>query len=845
MLLPRLGLVLLFSLLPCLAQNGDHAGEEQQAPAIAAKAPPAPPLTPAEALKTFKLQPGFHMELVASEPMIEDPVAVAFDPDGKIFVLEMRGFMRDADGNGQNDPLGRVTVLEDTDGDGEADKSHVFVDGLVMPRAIALVRGGLLVAEPPKLWFFRDTNGDGKADEKIEVSSDYGSQENPEHTSNGLMWGLDNWIYSANHTIRYRNINGTWEKGPTAFGGQWGISQDDYGRIFHNSNSDPLRADLIPSQYLARNPYFRATAGVNVQIERSLAVWPIRPNPGVNRGYQKGQLREDGTLATFTGACGPCIYRGDNFPSQYRGSAFLCEPTGNIIRSEQLTEKDGLVSGTNAFEHNEFLASTDERFRPVNLYTGPDGCLYVVDMYHGILQHRIYLTTYLRNQALSRGLQSPVNLGRIYRIVSDQKPGPAPHLSSASPAELVKALSNPNGWWRMTAQQLLVERNDAAVGPALEALARGSDAIPALHAMWTLDGMRQLKEAIVVNALSSRDPKLRVHALRLSEQFLRNAPMGELSKRVLALTSDSAAEVRWQLMMTLGEIQTADAEQAMLALLKNESSNVYLNEAALSGVSGRELQLIQKIVSGQAADGSLKPILLGLAKSVANHRNADMADQLLTIAVDRDPRIQATLLDGLLSLTPAATKGKEPPKTKPLHFKAEPAAFLKLHDVKSPEIERRVAKLDKFLIWPDKPGVPPEEIVKPLTKDEQARFDAGKELFTVTCAACHQPHGLGQEGLAPPIADSDWITGPPGRLIRIVINGVRGKINVKGRTYEMEMPPLGVFDNDQIAQVLTYVRREWGHTSSSVDTAFVNKVREQTVKREEAWTEGELSKIAE
>jgi len=379
----------------------------------------------------------------------------------------------------------------------------------------------------------------------------------------------------------------------------------------------------------------------------------------------------------------------------------------------------------------------------------------------------------------------------------------------------------------------------------LETLSRGREAIPALHALWTLDGMRKLKEPILTEVLSSPEPKVRVSALRLSEPLLRSAPTGDLSKRALALANDSAAEVRWQLMLTLGEIRTADAEQQMLALLRNDPANNYLNEAALSGTAGRELPLIQKIATNDAANVSLKPFLLGLAKAVANHRNVEMAGKLLSIASDGPAESRATLLDGLLSLVPAAEKGKSPPKTKPLHFQAEPEGFVKLKKIEAPEIQQRVAKLDEFIIWPGKPGVPPEEIVKPLTKDEQARFDAGKDLYAVTCAACHQPHGLGQEGLAPPIADSDWITGPPGRLARIVINGVRGKIGVKGKTYEMEMPPLGVFDNDQIAQVATYVRREWGHTASPVDPAFVAKVRDQTAKREEAWTENELSKIAE
>src|SRR6185369_13167835 len=231
-----------------------------------------------------------------------------------------------------------------------------------MPRAIAFVRGGLLVAEPPHLWFFRDENGDGKAEKKEEVSNDYGNQANPEHTANGLMWGRDNWIYSANHTVRYRNIRGYWEKDVTQFRGQWGITEDDYGRLFFNSNSDQFRGDLVPGQYFLRNSNFKSPFGLNVQIAREQSTFPGRVNPGVNRGYQKGTLRPDGTLAQFTGACGPCIYRGGLFPNKFHGAAFLCEPTANLVRCNLLTENEGMISATNAFPNAEFLTSTDERF---------------------------------------------------------------------------------------------------------------------------------------------------------------------------------------------------------------------------------------------------------------------------------------------------------------------------------------------------------------------------------------------------------------------------------------------------------------------------------------------------
>src|SRR5438132_3652320 len=426
----RISLFTVLTGLSLFAQQGDDGGETQTPRVPKELIPPAPALPPDQALKSFKLQPGFRLELVAVEPLVHDPVQIAFDPDGRIWVIEMRGYMPSIDGVGETNKVGDVVVLEDTDDDGRMDKRTVFLDGLVMPRALALVRGGALIAEPPNLWFCRDTNGDLKCDEKTLVASDYateddpklGARATPEHASNGLLRALDNWIYSANHTTRFRNTDGAWQCEPTIFRGQWGIAQDDFGRLFYNSNEDPLRADFVPSQYLARNPHHRNPAGVNVQLYDDKVVWPIRVNPGVNRGYRPGQLRPDGTLATFTAACAPLVYRGDNFPREFEGNVFLCEPAGNLIKRYVLEDRGASFKAKNAYDHAEFLASTDERFRPVNLSNGPDGCLYIVDLYHGILEHRIHITSYLRQQILDRGLDHHTGVCRIYRVFRESQP---------------------------------------------------------------------------------------------------------------------------------------------------------------------------------------------------------------------------------------------------------------------------------------------------------------------------------------------------------------------------------------------------------------------------------------
>src|SRR5688572_13059157 len=477
-----------------LAQRGDKRGEEQKPLPEHIQVPPAPVRTPDEEAATFNLAPGFRAELVAADPLVGDPIAMQFGPDGRLWVLEMRGYMPNVDGVGEREPVGKVAVLTDTDNDGRYDKRVVFADNLIMGRAISLIGDGLLIAEPPHLWFCRDTNGDGVSDERTEIAADYGNTTNPEHNANGLMWAMDNWIYSANYTSRFRWVgDGKFTREPTVTLGQWGITQDDVGRIFYNSNSDPLRHDAMPSAYLKRNPAFNA-AGANMHlagVPSNLRIWPGRVTPGVNRGYKI--LNAEGKITSMTAASGPVIYRGALFPPEFRGDAFVPEPSANLIKRIKVTEKDGVLAGANAYQGNEFMTSTDERFRPVNLYNGPDGAMYVVDLYRGILQHRIYMTTFLRQQVEERGLDKGIGLGRIWRIVPEGAP-PAQFdvgLTKAEVTQLIAKLGDANGWVRDTAQRLLAERRDQVTPRALQQAALDGSRPPLarLHALWALEGI--------------------------------------------------------------------------------------------------------------------------------------------------------------------------------------------------------------------------------------------------------------------------------------------------------------------------------------------------------------------
>ena len=465
---------------------------------------PSPARSPEEELASFQLEPGFKMQLVAAEPMVQDPVVITFDEDGRLWVVEMRGFMPDIDGAGEKEPVGRVSVLEDTDGDGVMDVSTIYIDSLILPRAIAVVPGGALIVENQSLWMTEDFNHDFKADAKTLIDPDYAGGPLVEHSGNGLWRGLDNWYYNAKSRFRYRLMEGGWQRDSTEFRGQWGISHDNEGRLYYNYNWSQLHADLVPPNYLSRNKHHTPTTGIDHGLTLDRRVYPIRPNPATNRGYIPGTLDESGRLLEFTAACSPLYYRGNAFSSNYAGSVFVCEPSGNLIKRNVVAEEGPLLAAHDPNPGREFLASTDERFRPVQLATGPDGAIYVADMYRGLVQHGPHVTPYLREQTISRKLILPVHLGRIWRIVPENWKPPAPtKLSVASSAELVAYLSNPNGWYRDMAQKLLVEKNDKSIQPALRELAlHGASYFGRLHSLWTMEGLKLLEADLLFRCLN-------------------------------------------------------------------------------------------------------------------------------------------------------------------------------------------------------------------------------------------------------------------------------------------------------------------------------------------------------
>lgn len=841
----------------------------------------SPPLSPADALRTFYMPPGYRVELVAAEPLVQDPVAFDWDPQGRLWVVEMPGFMADITGSNEQAPIGRVVVLEDVDGDGRMDKRTVFADRLVLVRSIKVLQRGVLVAEPPNLWLMRDTNGDLRADAKELITDRFGRRDgDPQNQGNGFVWGLDNWLHTAGETnLEFRLKNGRLEAGKTLERGEWGVTEDDGGRIYRNTNESALHVDLVPTMYFARNPNLLRTRGSYERLADDNAdlntVWPVRPNPGTNRAYQTGIDRPDGTLARYTSVCAPLVYRGDRLPAELYGNVFVAEPAANLVSRLVVEDAAGGVRARKAYDRGEFLASTDERFRPVYIANAPDGTLYIADLYHGIIEHRISITTYLRDQILGRQLDRPTGLGRIYRVVHESTVRDTSPVATR-PDGLVRMLTHPNGWRRETAQRLLVEEAHTSAVPALLTLAAAPDWRARLRALWTLDGLNASTAALVAAALNDESNYVRTAGVRMAERWLTAGDQA-ITRAVLDRAGDSDAGVRRQLAASLGAMPAPPRASAVASLLERYGEDAITLDAALSSVRGIEADVLQQIAQSADATPPREASVTMLAATIVRGGDAQAAQSLFATVADdaRTLWVRSAVLRGaevaLLGATmpgarPAASPAPiaadlpcptcpggragpggayafqrpgDPTIVKPasrrgpsLHLQREPAPLTALA-ASNHELSARATAVLTHVTWPGKPG---ELAVAPLTRAERRRFDQGLEIYKNICQACHQPDGRGQDKLAPSLVASRFALAAPEIPARILLNGKEGAIGL--------MPPIGsALSDEQIASVLTYIRREWSNGASPVDAALIKRMRELTAVRTRPWTDAELNAL--
>ncbi len=568
-----------------------------------------PPKTPQEAKKTFQLVDGFGIELVASEPNVVDPVAFAFDEDGRLFVAEMHAYPNKGVGTGKVSS-GKIKLLEDRDGDGFYEKSVVYADGLRLPTSVMPYRGGLLVANAPDIVYLEDTDGDGKSDKRTILYTGFGLN-NIQQMVNSLQWGFDNWVHACNGrnptsvkspqkpqmpplTLRGRSLRfkpdvpGSIQ--PTSGGGQYGESTDDWGRWFTATNSQHLRHIVLPDRYLRRNPLLPvSTVTINIP-DHGPSCKVFRISPFEAWRVERTRRRKSGPRAKSlpstelvpggysTSTCSPIVYRANAFPAEFRGDVFVCDPANNLIHQDQLRPNGASFRASRAHKDREFLASTDNWFRPVFLNIGPDGSMYVADFYREVIETPLSLPDDIKKAV---NLQSR-RRGRIWRIVhTKSKNLRQPQLSKSPAKRLVKHLDDPNVWWRMTAQRLIVEKADPSAIPELRKLVRSAKSPQGrMHALWTLQGLDAVQADDVVRLLNDKEAGVRENALQVAEPLL--AGSADVRKAALALAHDPSPRVRFQLAFSVGEVSGDDAFAAMAKIARDPRTDSWTEIALLS-----------------------------------------------------------------------------------------------------------------------------------------------------------------------------------------------------------------------------------------------------------------------
>jgi len=573
----------------------------------------APALSPDAALKSFRLSDDFRIELFASEPYVLSPVEVVFDEDGRVYVAEMLDYPEDPPPG--KPARSRIRLLEDRNGDGRIDQSTLFADQVLEVSGLQPWKGGLIVTSAPDILFMKDMNGDGKADERKVLYTGF-PKVNPEARITNPRLAIDNWIYASNTgsdgritspdhperppilvrgtDFRFRPDRGIAE--PSSGPAQFGLTFDDWGNRFITQNTIHLRHVVLPMQYLTKTPFLDIPAMAQDISDHGRPSSPIFPltQPQAWRvertrvrqqRYNENQLnRTEQVGGYFSAATGGTVYSGDVFPKEYWGNVFTGEVNGNLIHRDVLKPDGVSFSASRAKEDVEFLASTDEWFRPCNLANAPDGNLYVTDIY------RLFIET---PESIPEELKKKMDfwagdtMGRIYRIVPNKplrRRDLKPALGAATTLELVQLLESTNGWHRQTAQRLLLERQDASAIPLLARLAQDGNSPQArLHALWALEGISGLDAAQVLKALKDRDFHVREHALRLSEPFLEASE--SLKNAVFAMTRDPEPRVQFQLAMTLGNSKDRRALAALVDLTLQRAADPWSRTAILSSVA--------------------------------------------------------------------------------------------------------------------------------------------------------------------------------------------------------------------------------------------------------------------
>ncbi|HET6878615.1 MAG TPA: PVC-type heme-binding CxxCH protein, partial [Pirellulales bacterium] len=635
------------------------------------------------------------MQLIAAEPLVTDPVAMVYDENGLAYVAEMSDYPYTDKTTDKpfvertmDRPIGRVRVLEDTDGDGDFDRGTIFAEELSWPTGLALWKGGVFVAATPDIWYFKDTDGDRRADVRQKVFTGF-RKFNVQAVMNNLVWGLDHRIYGAGSSnggqIRAADQPEAkpWLLGRNDFcfdprdrsfallsgGARFGNTFDDWGNRFVCNIRNPVQHVVLPSRYLARNPYLPVVTAVHDAAESGdtlpvyrispVEVWrAVRATRMVSEANPSTPRSETNAAGYFTSSSGLTIYRGAAYPREFYGNAFLGEVAGNLVHRQVLSPDGVTFRAVRGDERSEFVRSRDNWFRPVNYVNAPDGTLHIVDMYRETIEHPWSIPDDIKAQL---DLESGRDRGRIYRLAPDGfHVPPPPRLGQATDRELVAQLENPNCWWRETAHRLLFERQSQhAVPPLQTMLAESENPLARLHALWSLEGLSALTDDELLRALSDVSAGVREHAVQLAERRLAQSPV--LADRVLALADDDELRVRFQVAFTLGELmgpQVAEgtrnrAAAALAAIARRDAADPWLRTAVLSSAGEGAADLLAKILGDvgevELPPGQLASLARDLATVVGARNNpAEVKQALEVLARLKDAaEVEQALLIGL------------------------------------------------------------------------------------------------------------------------------------------------------------------------------------------------------
>jgi putative membrane-bound dehydrogenase-like protein len=638
------------------------------------------------ALSTFEVPAGFKIELIASEPLISDPVDMEIDEYGNMYVVEMHGYPLDKSGSGN------IILLKDNNGDGKMDERIVFADNLILPAGVMRWKKGILVTDAPNLLYLEDSDQDGKADIRDTVLSGF-ALSNPQHNTNNPMYGLDNWIYighqGATSTREYKeefgdegseiifpgspdaqklpkNANGLsvrfmpdkkWIE-TLSYQTQFGHAFDQWGNWFGCNNSNQGYHEVIANRYFQRNKNLVISNSIQHMSDHLNApeVFPTTTHPD-------RQLLTD--VGVMTSGCGITVYDGGAFPAPFdKNVSFMAEPVSNLVHADIIKDKGSSFEASAILNNKEFLTSTDAWSRPVNFYVGPDGSLYMLDYYRRVIESPEWMS---EKAVKEGGLYDGSDMGRIYRITATGQKNPeltkGSKLGDESSEKLVEHLSDNNRWWRTNSQRLLVDRKDRKVIPSLLKMA-GNSASPMgrLHALWTLEGLGELSPAMIEQALKDSEPGIRVNAIKLAELHLKDFP--QLFKTLRSVQNDKDPKVRLQLLLSLGYDNSSESAAVRNKLLFQDINDKWIQIAALSAPSSQTESILKEVLKNYKSDIPAYSLLVQrLATMIANGGDKNSIKKLLKSSVNNDSDQQnqwkGAMLEGL-AIGMESQKSKSP-----------------------------------------------------------------------------------------------------------------------------------------------------------------------------------------